>query len=231
MKLLSRAIIIVLGFSSLCYCQEKPSLPEREIYLGLLLPNVGLNSDFSGDKAFIGSYGGHTVDFVTTVPRIDRSFGWGGTLGFKKYVDPQFAIGAEANYIQTKHDTRWLDLNDTATYQNFSTDFKAYFNASQKIQPVARLGIGFNTLSLKKGYIDQNSTKKISYLGMNFNLGFGVAYYPNDKWGFQFTTIYRPTKFNRIDLDGVRELPEDLKSNSVDFEFGVVRRFVIGKKS
>lgn len=121
------------------------------------------------------------------LPLIDDSGGGGVSFGYR------YDRGAVAlNYLQTLHDSTWLNTPLDVTYEQVSIEFYHFYNLHGRLQPFLNLGVATTELTVENGAFQGTQVADgILEDDLVLLLGGGFAFHLSERLKLDFGAQYR----------------------------------------
>ena len=217
------------------FTEQPKKLVEERSYAGFFgnLSSIDRSGDFNGTLTITPASSSGPQD-TSLIPRIDRSFGGGALVGYRKN---EYAI--EVSYWRSQHVAQFEDVvigqifESKAIYQSINLDLKRYFLPRLVVQPYLQMGICLPWLNVKDAsnpypVVVGVPPSDASFSGFGFDLTVGLEGYLNDTFSVYGAIQQRWANFSKV--KGYYRTTEDvmmgttttsLKGNGVNFLAGV----------
>lgn len=175
--------------------KKVPTYVKEGTYLGAFFVYNDMIGEFDGHHFF-------TADEVYTVPHVDNGPGFGIVIGGRTDNG-----AVELGYQRSSHDTSYLStsylniIKSKATYNVIDLNFKIDVFARKQLRPYILFGVGIPWLTIKDGAYRHYAAphEDETFIGVDLNLGAGVAYYFQPQWALTGGVIYRWNWFSYVE--------------------------------
>lgn len=180
---------------------------KSRVYIGAfgISSTIDQWGDFNG--TIIASHNSGTETELDLIPAIDRKFGWGALIGYRR---GPWAV--EMSYWRSDHTATFnngVTLTTPASLQSLNFDFKRYFFTQAPTQPFFQFGFSLPWLWVRQAssLVPSNLVDDETISGIGFNLGAGLEIYLDNNFSIMGGVIQRWTGFNQI--NGAAKIPEN----------------------
>ncbi|HEX7502502.1 MAG TPA: hypothetical protein VF451_03700 [Acidobacteriota bacterium] len=169
MKIKIMWMIFLLSMLSLAL----PGLADSEgngFMIGILAPY----NTFAGH--FDGTYFYNTGEEIFLVPKMDKAFGYGITVGKRRG-----GLDWELYYMHSAHDYSFSLIRDKATFDAVGANTRFYFGRPGVIRPYGNMGIDYCWVTAKNASTTNNPplrTGDAKFSGLGLLGGLGIALMP-----------------------------------------------------
>jgi hypothetical protein len=183
------SLVVLLEIGAGRAWAQDESFAKTGPYLGVV---SSLGTTFEGNS-FDGQHFLYDASQIVLIPRLGPTEGLGLVVGGRSRK-----AAIELSYVRAEHSASFDGSRLDVRSHVVNVDGKRFFASRFPAQPYISGGLAIPWIDVKDGSATMTSDGNATLLGVGFNVGAGVAIYPNPRVGLTLGYNYRVAVFPRV---------------------------------